>query len=44
MLEKRVQFLLPGITEDDTFKEGVAGTARIGAILKGDEGEDADKK
>lgn len=43
MLGKRVQFSLPGITEDDTRKEGLAGMARIGAIFEGDEEEDANK-
>jgi hypothetical protein len=43
MLGKRVQFALPGITEDGTFKEGLAGTVRIGAIFEGDEEEDADQ-
>ena len=43
VLGKRVQFALPGITEDGTFKEGLAGTVGIGAIFEGDEEEDADK-
>ena len=43
MLGKRVQFALPGITEDGTFKEGIAGTVGIGAIFEGDEEEDTEK-
>lgn len=44
MLGKRVQFSLPGITEDGTLKEGLAGMARIGTIFEGDEEEDANKQ
>ena len=43
MLGERVQFSLPRITEDGTFKEGLAGTTGVGAIFEGDEEKDADK-